>query len=86
MVLAVSTERLLVFRAGGVFTVAARMLVGSCPIEDVEGIDVVPGRLTKAVTIRVLGSAIEVETARGQHPEALPAALERARTRARILA
>jgi hypothetical protein len=87
MVLAVTTERLLVFRARGAFTVRARELVGSCAVENVDGIDVVPGRRTKAViTLRVLDSAIEVETARGQHAKALPAALERARSRARILA
>jgi hypothetical protein len=86
MVIAVTTERLLVLRAGGVLTVTARTLVGSCPVEDVDGIDVAPGRRTQAVTLRVLGSAVEVETARGRHAEALPAALERAQARARILA
>jgi mannose-6-phosphate isomerase-like protein (cupin superfamily) len=74
MVLAVTSERLLVFKAGGAFTVKVRALVGEAPVEDVDAIAVAPdGRLTKAVTLHVRGAAIGVETARGQPAEDLPA-------------
>jgi len=80
MVIAVTTRRLLIFRSGGAFTVKVKELIGEAPIADVESIDVEPdGRLTKAVTVRVRGAAIRVETARGQRPEDLPQALAAAR-------
>ena len=74
MVLAVTSERLLVFKAGGAFTVKVRALVGEAPIEDVDAIDVARhGSLQlKAVTLRVAGAAIGVETARGQPAEGPP--------------
>ena len=76
MVIAVTSERLLVFRSGGAFTVKAKELLAEVPIAAVDGIDVEPdGRLTKAVTLRVRGAAIVVETARGQRPEELARAL-----------
>jgi hypothetical protein len=80
MVIAVTTERLLVFRSGGSFTVKAKQLLAEAPIEAVDGIDVErDGHLTKRVTLRVRGAAIAIETARGQRPEDLTRALERTR-------
>jgi hypothetical protein len=85
MILAVTSQRLLVFRAGGAFTPKAKELVGSADLEDVDAIDVArDGSLTKAVTLRVGGAAIGVETARGQPAEDLPAALARARAARRV--
>jgi hypothetical protein len=79
MVIAVTSRRLLVFRAAGAFTVKAAELLGEVPVTDVDAIDVErDGHLTKAVTLRVRGAAIAVETARGQRAEDLPEALERA--------
>jgi hypothetical protein len=83
MVIAVTTERLLVFRSGGAFTVKAKQLLAEVPIGAVDGIDVErDGQLTKSVTLRVRGAAIAIETARGQRPEDLIRALERTRRRA----
>ena len=79
MVIAVTTQRLLIFRMGGAFTPKARELLGEAPIGDVEGIDVAPAGLSKAVTLRVRGAAIGIETARGQPAEDLPRALQVAR-------
>ena len=79
MVIAVTSRRLLVFRMGGAFTPKVRELLGEAPIGDVEGIDVEPAGLSKAVTLRVRGAAIGVETARGQPAEELPRALALAR-------
>ena len=80
MVIAVTTRRLLILKAGGAFTVKAKELLGEVPITDVEAIDVVPdGRLTQHVTLHVRGAAIGVEAARAQPAEDLPRALERAR-------
>jgi hypothetical protein len=81
MVIALTTHRLLMFKSGGAFTAKAKHLLGEAPIAAVEAIDVDrDGQLTKAVTLHVHGAAIRVETARGQHPEALSAALRQART------
>jgi len=80
MVIAVTTERLLVFRSGGAFTVKVKELLAETPIGAVDAIDVEPdGQLTKAVTLRVHGAAIGIETARGQRPEDLARALESVR-------
>ena len=66
IVLAVTTERLLVFRSGGAFTVKAKQLLAEALIAAVDAIDVErDGHLTKAVTLRVRGAAIAIETARG---------------------
>jgi hypothetical protein len=79
MVVAVTSERLLVLRAGGVLAVKARELVGECPLADVDAIEVArDGKLTRTVTLHVRGEAIGVVTARAQPAEALPAALRRA--------
>ena len=79
MVVAVTSERLLVLRAGGVLAVKARELVGECPLADVDAIEVArDGKLSRTVTLHVRGEAIGVVTARAQHAEALPAALRRA--------
>jgi hypothetical protein len=83
MVIAVTTERLLVFRSGGAFTVKAKQLLAEVPIAAVDGIDVDrDGHLTKTVTLRVRGAAVVIETARGQRPEDLTRALDRTRPRA----
>ena len=79
MVIAVTSRRLLIFRMAGAFTPKAKELLGEAPIGDVEGIDVEPAGLSKAVTLRVRGTAIGIETARGQPAEDLPRALELAR-------
>jgi hypothetical protein len=82
MVIAVATQRLLVFRSGGTFTAKATQLLAEAPIAAVDAIDVKrDGHLTKAVTLHVHGTAIGIETARGQRPEDLSRALERARPR-----
>jgi hypothetical protein len=73
------SERLLTFRMGGSFTVKVKELLGEAPTGDVEGIDVKPAGLSKAVTLRVRGVAIGIETARGRPAEDLPRALEPAR-------
>ena len=79
MIVAVTSHRLLIFRMGGAFTPKVKELIGEAPIGDVEGIDVEPAGLSKAVTLRVRGTAIGIETARGQPAENLPRALELAR-------
>jgi hypothetical protein len=79
MVIAVTSRRLLIFRMGGAFTPKAKELLGEAPIGAVEGIDVEPAGLAKTVTLRVRGTAIGIETARGQPAEDLPRALELAR-------
>jgi hypothetical protein len=62
---------------GGAFTPKAKELLGEAPIGDVEGIDVEPAGLAKAVTLHVRGTEIGIETA--QPAEDLPRALELAR-------
>ncbi len=79
MVIAVTSQRLLIFRMGGAVTPKARELLGEAAIGDVDGIDVEPAGLAKTVTLRVRGAAIGIETARGQPAEDLPRALDLAR-------
>ena len=79
MVIAVTSRRLLIFRMAGAFTPKVKALLGEAPIGEVEGIDVVPARLAKAVTLRVRGTAIGIETARGQPAEDLARALHATR-------
>lgn len=82
MVLAITSQRLLIFRMGGAFTPKAKALLGERPIADVDQIAVTTGATTKAVTLHVAGTAIGVETARGQPAETLPQALLRAQAAA----
>jgi hypothetical protein len=79
MIIAVTSRRLLIFRMGGAFKPKVKALLGEAPIGEVEGIDVVPAGLAKAVTLRVRGSAIGIETARGQPAEELVRALHATR-------
>ena len=79
MIIAVTTRRLLIFRMGGAFTPRVKELLGEAPIADVEGIDVEPAGLSKTVTLRVRGTAIGIETARGQPAEDLARALQATR-------
>ena len=79
MVIAVTSRRLLIFRMAGAFTPKVKALLGEAPIGEVEGIDVVPAGLAKAVTLRVRGTAIGIETARGQPAEDLARALHATR-------
>jgi hypothetical protein len=79
MIIAVTTRRLLIFRMGGAFTPKVKALLGEAPIGEVEGIDVAPAGLAKAVTLRVRGAAIGIETARAQPAEDLARALHQTR-------
>jgi hypothetical protein len=79
MIVAVTTRRLLIFRMGGAFTPKVKALLGEAPIGEVEGIDIAPAGLAKAVTLRVRGAAIGIETARGQPAEDLVRALHQTR-------
>jgi hypothetical protein len=76
MIVAVTSQRLLIFRMGGAFLPKVKELLGEAPIGEVEGIEVEPAGLSKAVTVRVRGAAIGIETARGQPAEELPRALQ----------
>jgi hypothetical protein len=76
MVVAVTSQRLLVFRQGGVLVAKAVELLGEAPIAAVESIEVDTGKLSKWVTLRVAGQAVVVETARAQPAEDLVQAFE----------
>jgi hypothetical protein len=84
MVLAVTSQRLLVFKAAGAFTVKAKELLGEVPIDAVEDIAVETRGMVKPVTVHVAGATIGVETARGQPAEALVEAHARATAALRL--
>lgn len=86
MVVAVTTQRLLIFKAGGAFTVKATDLLGQLPITAVDAITVDTRGLVKPVTVHARSQAIGFETARGQPAEALVEALDRAREAATAVA
>jgi hypothetical protein len=84
MVVAVTAQRLLIFKAAGAFTVKAAELLGELPVGAVESITVETRGLVKPVTVHSGGEAIGFETARGQPAEALVEALDRAHAAASV--
>src|SRR3954447_25133822 len=61
MGIAVTTRRLLIFKAGGAMTLKAQELITAIPIADVDSIEVGKGMMSKPITITVRGEAHVVE-------------------------
>jgi hypothetical protein len=61
MGLAVTSQRLLIFKAGGAMTLKAKEILSAVPIADVDSIEVGKGVMTKPITITVRGEAFVVE-------------------------
>jgi hypothetical protein len=61
MGLAVTNQRLLIFKAGGAVTLKAKEILSAVPIAEVDSIEVGKGVMTKPITITVRGEAFVVE-------------------------
>ena len=81
LIVALTTERLLIFRSGGVFRPKVKEVLGDVDIADVDAITVIAGKMTKALTLTVKGRELAIETARAQPAEDLMAALDQVRAR-----
>lgn len=79
MVLVITPQRMLIFKAGGAMTIKAQELISEIPISDVDSIEVGKATLTKPVTLTIRGATFMIETAKAQPAEDLPKALAQAK-------
>ena len=79
MGLAITSQRLLVFKAGGSMTLSAKELLSAVPLADVDSVEVGKGMLTKPITLTVRGEAFQVEAPKAANTKEFVAAYERAR-------
>jgi hypothetical protein len=61
MGVAITSHRLLIFKAGGAVTLKATELLSDIPIGDVDSIEVGKGALTKPVMLTVRGESFQVD-------------------------
>jgi hypothetical protein len=79
MGLAITSRRLLVFKAGGAVTLSAKEMLSGVPLADVDSVDVGKGVLTKPVTLTVSGESFQVEAPKAANTKEFVAAFERAK-------
>jgi hypothetical protein len=79
MGLAITSRRLLVFKAGGAMTLSAKELLSAVPIADVDAVEVGKGMMTKPITLTVRGESFQVEAPKASNTKDFVAAYERAR-------
>jgi hypothetical protein len=79
MGLALTSRRLLAFKAGGAMALKAQELLSDVPISDVDSIEVGKGAITKPVTVTVRGESFQVEAPKVANMDKLVAAYEQAR-------
>jgi hypothetical protein len=79
MGLAITSQRLLVFKAGGAMTLSAKEMLSGVPLADVDSIDVGKGMLTKPVTLTVSGESFQVEAPKAANTKEFVAAFEQAK-------
>ena len=79
MGLAVTSERLLVFKAGGAVTLKAKELLTEVPIGEVDSIEIGKGVITKPLTLTIRGEPFQVEAPKASNPNKLVSAFEQAK-------
>jgi len=79
MGLAITSRRLLVFKAGGAMTLSAKEMLSAVALGDVDAIEVGKGVLTKPVTLTVRGESFQVEAPKAANTKEFVAAYERAK-------
>jgi hypothetical protein len=77
--LAITSRRLLVFKAGGSMTLSAKELLSAVALADVDSVEVGKGMLTKPITLTVRGEAVQVEAPKAANVKEFVAAYERAK-------
>jgi hypothetical protein len=83
MGLAITSSRLLVFKAGGAMTLSAKQMLSGVPLTVVDSIEVGKGMLTKPITLTVSGEAFQVEAPKAANTKEFMAAFEQAKAPAR---
>ena len=85
MGLAITSQRLLVFKAGGAMTLSAKELLSAVPLADVDSVEVGKGMLTKPITLTVRGEPFQVEAPKAANTKEFVGRLRaRARRRRRL--
>jgi hypothetical protein len=79
MGLAITSQRLLVFKAGGAVTLKAKELLTQVPIGEVDSIEVGKGAITKPLTLTIRGERFQVEAPKASNPNKLVSALQQAK-------
>ncbi|MDA0159043.1 hypothetical protein OM076_02100 [Solirubrobacter ginsenosidimutans] len=79
MGIGVTTQRLLLFKAGGAMTLSAKELLSAVPIDDVDSVVVGKGMVTKPITVTIRGESFQVEAARAVNTDNLVSAVEQAK-------
>jgi hypothetical protein len=79
MGLAITSQRLLIFKAGGAMTLSAKELLSAVPLAEVDSIEVGKAMLTKPITITVNGQSFQVEAAKAVNTKDFTAAYETAK-------
>src|SRR4051794_757688 len=86
MGIAVTSRRLLIFKAGGAMTLKAQELITTVPIADVDSIEVGKGMVTKPITVTVRGEAHVVEAPKAAKTSEFTAAFAQAKAGAGVAA
>jgi hypothetical protein len=79
MGIGVTTQRLLLFKAGGAMTLSAKELLSAVPIDDVDSVVVGKGMVTKPITVTIRGESFQVEAARAVNTDNLVSAVDQAK-------
>jgi hypothetical protein len=79
MGLAITSDRLLLARAGGSMTLKAKELLSEVPIADVHSLEVGKGTIGKPVTITIRGESIEVVAPKASNTDKLVNAFQQAK-------
>ena len=79
MGIGVTTQRLLLFKAGGAMTLSAKELLTAVPIAEVDSIEAGKAMVTKPITLTIRGESFQVEAARAVNTDNLVSAVEQAK-------
>jgi hypothetical protein len=79
MGLAITSDRLLLARAGGAMTLKAKELLSEVPIAEVDSLEVGKGTIGKPVTITIRGESIEAVLPKASSTDKLTSAFQQAK-------
>jgi hypothetical protein len=79
MGLAITSQRLMIFKAGGAMTLSAKEMLSAVPLAEVDAIEIGKGMLTKPVTITVNGESFQVEAPKAANTKDFISAYESAK-------
>jgi hypothetical protein len=79
MGIAITSQRLLIFKAGGAVALSAKELLTEVPIAEVDSVVVGKGALTKPITFTVRGESFSVEAPKATNTDKIVQAFEQAK-------